>query len=119
MKSRLSRNLVPVYVLSLFLSITLGICAADAAGVGTQLAEQFLKKIPVTTPVDPSMTMEQASKAQEEFIGVIAKQFGEPVGYKAGLTNPGVQKAFGVSQPVRGTMLSKMMLPSGSSLPAI
>ncbi len=118
MKSRLSRNIVVLFVLSLFLSITLGICGADAAGIGAQLAEQFLKKTPVTALADPSMTMEQAFKAQEEFIGVIAKEFGEPVGYKAGLTNPGVQKVFGVSEPVRGTLLSKMILPSGASLPA-
>lgn len=86
-------------------------------GPGAQLAEQFLAKKPVTA-IDPGMTMEQAAKAQGEFIGVISKEFGEPIGYKAGLTNPVVQKALGVSQPVRGTMLRKMILPSGSSMPA-
>jgi 2-keto-4-pentenoate hydratase len=117
MKVRSSR-MVALFVLSLFLSITLGICGADAAGIGAQLAGDFLKKTPVAALPDPPMTMEQASKAQEEFIGVIAREFGEPVGYKAGLTNPNVQKAFGVSEPVRGTMLNKMMLPSGATLPA-
>jgi 2-keto-4-pentenoate hydratase len=46
------------------------------------------------------------------------KEFGEPVGYKAGLTNPNVQKVFGVNQPVRGTLLKKMLLESGAVIPA-
>ncbi len=104
------------FLLPLCLIALCGHWATVCAGMGAEQAEQFLKKIPITV-VDPSMTMEEAAKAQEEFIGVISKKFGKPVGYKAGLTNPNVQKAFGISQPVRGTMLEKMMLKSGAVLP--
>jgi 2-keto-4-pentenoate hydratase len=88
-----------------------------AADFASQLAEQFLKKIPVTE-IDTNMTMEQAAKIQERFVALIGKEFGEPVGYKAGLTNPQVQKVFGVNQPVRGILLKKMMLQNGAVVPA-
>jgi 2-keto-4-pentenoate hydratase len=89
----------------------------SAAGTGAQLAEQFLKKTPVTA-VDQQMSLKDAVKAQEEFISVISEEFGQPVGYKAGLTNPNVQKAFGLTEPVRGTLLKKMLLPNGSVVSA-
>lgn len=110
------RTILSFLILSISLPIAFGPFAAYG-GTGAQLAEQFLAKKPVKA-ADPNITMEQAMKAQEEFIGLISKEFGEPVGYKAGLTNPFVQKALGVSQPVRGTMLKKMILPNGSSVPA-
>jgi len=89
----------------------------QAADFASQLAEQFLKKTPVSE-IDTSMTMEQAAKIQERFVALISKEFGEPVGYKAGLTNPQAQKVFGVNQPVRGTLLKKMMLQNGAVVPA-
>ncbi|MBA4418458.1 MAG: hydratase [Syntrophus sp. (in: bacteria)] len=97
--------------------LALGLNSINAADTGAQLAEQFLKKTPLTS-FDAAMTLSGASKVQEEFISVISKEFGEPVGYKAGLTNPNVQKVFGVSQPVRGALLKKMILKSGADIPA-
>jgi len=88
-----------------------------AQDLATKLADQFLKKIPVTE-VDPAMTLEQGIKVQEKFVALIAKEFGEPIGYKAGLTNPNAQKAFGVTHPIRGTLLQKMMLKSGATIEA-
>jgi 2-keto-4-pentenoate hydratase len=89
--------------------------AVSAEDVATRLAEQFLKKTPITA-TEPGMTMEQALKTQEKFVTCMTKEFGAPVGYKAGLTNPGAQKAFGIMQPVRGTMLEKMFLKNGVTL---
>jgi 2-keto-4-pentenoate hydratase len=43
---------------------------------------------------------------------------GEPVGYKAGLTNPAVQKRFNHSSPVWGTLYGPMMLANGSVVDA-
>jgi 2-keto-4-pentenoate hydratase len=90
---------------------------AWAAEDGAKLADQFLKKIPITA-IDPNLTLEQAKKVQADFIQALIPQLGEPVGYKAGLTNPAVQKVFGVPHPVRGTLLKNMILKSGSELPA-
>ena len=117
MRVRRPESVVALSVMMSILFLAVVFCEANAAGTGAQAAGQFLNKTPVTTS-DPAMTMEQGIKAQEEFIGAISREFGEPVGYKAGLTNPVAQKMFGVSQPVRGTMLRKMFLPNGSVVPA-
>lgn len=106
-----------IVFLSFTLLLVLGFQHLEGADAGALLAEQFLKKTPVTT-IDAMMTRNDALKAQEEFIGIISKEFGEPVGYKAGLTSQNIQKIFGVSQPLRGTMLKKMMLKSGAVVPA-
>jgi 2-keto-4-pentenoate hydratase len=89
--------------------------AASAEDAAARLAEQFLKKTPVTA-IEPGMTMEQALKIQEKFVTCLIKEFGAPTGFKAGLTNPGAQKAFGIMQPVRGTMLEKMFLKNKATL---
>lgn len=117
MRRRSLGRILGSLVLLLLLALAFDPAVVNADGTGAKLAEQFLAKKPVTA-IDPAMTTEQATKVQEDFLSVIGKEFGEPVGYKAGLTNPKVQKALGVSQPVRGTMLKKMILPSGSVLPA-
>jgi 2-keto-4-pentenoate hydratase len=95
----------------------LGVFTSLATDDGAKLAEQFLKKIPVTS-YEQAMTMEQAMKIQAQFIKGLKPTFGEVVGYKAGLTNPDVQKAFGVTHPVRGTLLKKMLLKSGAEIEA-
>jgi len=89
----------------------------SAADVASMLAEHYLSKTPAKA-LDPAMTLEQAMKIQEQFVARIGKEYGKAVGYKAGLTNPNVQKSFGVTQPVRGTLLKKMLLKSGSEVPA-
>jgi 2-keto-4-pentenoate hydratase len=104
---------MPVFVMIVFQ----GFSTVSAGDTANQLAEQYLKKVPVTR-FDAKMTMEEAEKVQEEFVAQLVKEFGEPVGYKAGLTNPDVQKVFGVSNPVRGTLLKKMILQSGSVIRA-
>ena len=40
------------------------------------------------------------------------------VGYKAGLTSRAVQERFGVTSPVRGVLLEKMLLKDGAAVPA-
>ncbi len=90
---------------------------AWAAEDGAKMADQFLKKIPIPS-LDPNLTVEQAKLVQVDFVKTLIPVFGEVVGYKAGLTNPAVQKVFGVSHPVRGTLLKNMILKSGSEVPA-
>jgi len=87
----------------------------QAQDLGTKLADEFLMKVYITE-VDPSMTMDQAVKIQEEFVARLSKELGEPVGYKAGLTNANIQKIVGVAHPIRGTLLKKMLLESGATL---
>lgn len=103
-------------LLSLLLALALS-HQALAAGEGARLADLYLKKQPAPAP-EPVPTLEQAMKIQAEYIAAITPAFGRVVGYKAGLTNPSVQKVFGVNAPVRGTLLEKMILKSGTEIEA-
>jgi len=87
----------------------------QAQDLGTKLADEFLMKEYVTE-LDPSTTMDQAVKIQEEFVARLSKELGEPIGYKAGLTNANIQKIVGVAHPIRGTLLKKMLLESDATL---
>ncbi len=87
------------------------------AGEGAKLTGFYLKKNPAPA-LDPPPTLDQAMKIQAEYNKAIMPTFGKVVGYKAGLTNPNVQKAFGVSAPLRGTLMEKMMLKSGATIEA-
>lgn len=72
-----------------------------------------------TLPLPPaSMTMAGAACGQRKFVAALQPRLGPVVGYKAGLTNPVVQQRFGLSAPLRGTLLQKMLLPDGSEVPA-
>jgi 2-keto-4-pentenoate hydratase len=115
MKQYKSTKYLMTFLYSLILLFIFQPSIVQAQDFGTKLADQFLKEVPITE-VDPNMTMEQALKIQEQFVAHLVKQFGEPVGYKAGLTNPAAQKAFGIPQPVRGTLLKKMLFKSGETL---
>ncbi|MCX5858043.1 MAG: hydratase [Deltaproteobacteria bacterium] len=88
-----------------------------AAGEGTKLADYYLKKMPAPA-LSPSPALNQAMTIQAEFNQAIMTTFGKVVGYKAGLTNPNVQKIFGVTAPLRGTLMEKMILKSGTTIAA-
>jgi len=53
-----------------------------------------------------------------KFNAVLTKQLGKVVGYKAGLTNPAVQKRFNTDQPVWGKLYEGMLLQSGVTVDA-
>lgn len=104
-------------IIFLILTFALAVVPTPSADDGAKLVEQFLKKIPLSS-YDQAMTLEQAMKTQAQFIKGLQPTFGEVVGYKAALTNPDVQKAFGVTHPLRGTLLKKMLLKSGAEVEA-
>ena len=87
------------------------------AGQGAKLTEFYLKKNPAPA-IDPPPTLDEAMKIQAEYNRSIMPTFGKVVGYKAGLTNPNVQKAFGVSAPLHGTLMEKMLMKSGATIEA-
>ena len=62
--------------------------------------------------------MERAERIRDGLVAELAASHGRVVGYKAGLTNPAVQKRFGVSSPVRGVLLEKMLIEDGAEVPA-
>ena len=49
---------------------------------------------------------------------LLVQRFGKVVGYKAGLTNPAVQKRFGTDKPVWGKLYEGMVLANGAAVDA-
>lgn len=66
----------------------------------------------------PDLSMQDAQCGQRRLVQKLELALGPVVGYKAGLTNPGVQKRFGVSAPLRGALLQRMLLKEGDDVPA-
>lgn len=81
------------------------------------VADAWLAKKPAPS-FGAVMTIVEAAKVQEQYIGLIAKDLGKVVGYKAALTNPAVQKRFNYDKPLRGTLYEKMILQAGARVPA-
>ena len=59
------------------------------------------------------LTPEQADWIQNAFVEALTSALGKPVGYKVGLVSKEAQERFGTDQPVRGRLLSRMLLPNG------
>ena len=81
------------------------------------MAARFANLQPAASP--PSdFTMDDAVCGRDKYTKFLGQNFGKVVGYKAGLTNPAVQKRFNHPNPVRGTLFEKMLLPDGAEVSA-
>jgi 2-keto-4-pentenoate hydratase len=80
-------------------------------------AESWLAKKPAQG-FGVTMSMSEAALVQIRFTSLIAKGLGDVVGFKAGLTNPAVQKRFNFDKPIRGTLFAKMILSGPARVPA-
>ncbi len=58
----------------------------------------------------PPLTLAAAACVRERLVGILQTDRGRVAGYKAALTNPALQKRFGADSPVRGTLLSRMLV---------
>jgi 2-keto-4-pentenoate hydratase len=81
------------------------------------VAEAWLAKKPAPD-FGVALTMAEAAKVQEQYSALTARDLGAVVGYKAGLTNPAVQKRFNYDRPVRGTLYERMILRAPAKVPA-
>jgi 2-keto-4-pentenoate hydratase len=90
-------------------------CPSDADVAA--MAKRYANLEPVPNP-PADMTMSDALCGRAKFATVLGQSFGKIVGYKAGLTNPAVQKRFNHPSPVRGTLFEKMLLQDGAEVPA-
>jgi 2-keto-4-pentenoate hydratase len=89
-------------------------CLTDDQAVA--MVDNFLDRKPAVTP--EAMTEADGVCSRTKFNDLIAMHMGKPVGYKAGLTNPAVQKRFNYDKPVRGTLYANMLLEDGASVDA-
>ncbi|MBL8352382.1 MAG: fumarylacetoacetate hydrolase [Burkholderiaceae bacterium] len=103
--------------------LTLAVLAApvaEAACLGDQqVADVFAAyqaRKPAANPEGLSAADGECTRAK--FNALLGKQMGKPVGYKAGLTNPAVQKRFGADAPVWGTLYAPMLLKDGAKVDA-
>lgn len=89
-------------------------CLSDAEV--SAVFDAYVAKTPAANPEGLSAADGECSRAKLQRL--LALRFGEPIGYKAGLTNPAVQKRFGATAPVWGTLYAPMLLPNGSVVDA-
>jgi 2-keto-4-pentenoate hydratase len=100
-------------VVSLFLCL----CAlpALAADPVERLAEDYFARRP-TTAIGSDISMSDALRIQERFVEQLVPKLGRPVGYKVGLVTKEAQEKSGVTSPIRGVLLEKMILADHAEL---
>jgi len=93
------------------------VCTLWAQDPVNLIYESYSKLTPLKG-LAQEISMDKATQVQKALVEMLQKDYGKPVGYKAGLTNPKAQEAFGVKEPVLGVLLEKMLLKSGAKLKA-
>ena len=89
-------------------------CLSDAAI--TAMADAYMAGKPAANPDGLNQADGECSRAKLH--KVLGPQLGKVIGYKAGLTNPAVQKRFNANAPVWGLLYANMLLPDGSLVDA-
>jgi 2-keto-4-pentenoate hydratase len=89
-------------------------CLTDAQVA--EMAANIAAKTPAATPEGLSAADGACSRAKLNVL--LEKRIGKVVGYKAGLTNPAVQKRFNADEPVWGKLYEGMILANGATVDA-
>ena len=89
-------------------------CLADAQVA--DMAAHYFARTPAANPEGQGDA--DAACTRAKFNALLAQKMGKVVGYKAGLTNPAVQKRFNTDKPVWGKLYEGMVLQSGATVEA-
>ena len=89
-------------------------CLTDAQAA--ELVAHYTARTPAPNPQNLSDADGACTRAKVN--ALLAQKLGKVVGYKAGLTNPAVQKRFNTDKPVWGKLYEGMVLPSGAAVDA-
>ncbi|KRC33565.1 2-keto-4-pentenoate hydratase [Acidovorax sp. Root219] len=89
-------------------------CLTDAQAA--ELLAHYVARTPAPNPVNLSDA--DGACTRGKFNQLLAQRMGKVVGYKAGLTNPAVQKRFNTDKPVWGKLYDGMVLQSGATVEA-
>lgn len=93
-----------------------GIAACPSHERVNTLVRFWLVKEPVRgLPAD--ISLKDAECGRRRLVEKLEASDNRIVGYKAGLTSKAVQERFGVTSPVRGVLLEKMLLEDGADVP--
>jgi 2-keto-4-pentenoate hydratase len=76
----------------------------------------YSAKQPAANPQGLNTADGECSRAK--LLKLMEAQLGPPIGYKAGLTNPAVQKRFNADAPVWGALFAQMVQPEGMPIEA-
>lgn len=90
-------------------------CLSDAQ-VG-EMAAAMAARTPAANPPE-EFSEADASCTRAKLNKLLAARHGAVIGYKAGLTNPAVQKRFNYDKPVWGVLYQGMVLDSGATVDA-
>ena len=104
-------------------TLAIGVAAATSAHAAclsdvqvAEMAEHYAARTPAANPEGLSDADGACTRAK--FNSLLAQKMGKVVGYKAGLTNPAVQKRFNTDRPVWGKLYEGMVLANGAAVPA-
>jgi len=89
----------------------------SSADTVQQLADDFFGKR-ATSAVASNVTAAEALRLQEQFVARLTTRLGGPIGYKVGLVTKEAQQKSGVTSPIRGVLLQRMLLPNHSQVAA-
>ncbi len=89
-------------------------CLTDAQAA--DLVANYVAKTPAANP--ENLTDADGACTRGKVNALLAQRMGKAIGYKAGLTNPAVQKRFNTDKPVWGKLYEGMVLPSGATVDA-
>lgn len=89
-------------------------CPSDLEAAA--VAAAIVARQPVPAPAG-EMSMADGLCGRDKVVRFLAQTYGEVAGYKAGLTNPAVQKRFNHDAPLRGTLFKSMLVADGAELP--
>lgn len=104
------KRLIHLFTMGVVLLFAVQIAAAVVPqGIVDEMAKNYITKKPVPA-VSSHLSLHEAMLVQKAFVSRIEAVYGPPVGYKAGLTSPPAQKKFGVSHPLLGVLLEKMLI---------
>lgn len=88
--------------------------APPSAAQVADLAKDWTAKIPATPPTVDDLAAGYCGQAL--LTQRLAAELGPVIGYKAALTTKPAQERFGLSQPVRGSLLKNMLLADGATV---
>jgi 2-keto-4-pentenoate hydratase len=108
------RSLCALVALSVTAAAAQAECLSDVQT--TALFDAFVAKTPATNPEGLSEADGACTRAKLN--ALLAKHYGAVIGYKAGLTNPAVQKRFNYDRPTWGVLYQGMLLDNGAVVEA-
>lgn len=112
------QTLITAMMASAFVAFATWATAAQAACLSdAQVADMvahYAAKTPAANPENLSDADGACTRAKVNML--MAQRLGKVIGYKAGLTNPAVQKRFHTDKPVWGKLYEGMVLSSGATV---